>query len=61
MDQLERNITSDTRAIFVTHVLGFNALSDRLLKLCVDNDILLIEDVCESHGATHNDIKVGII
>jgi CDP-6-deoxy-D-xylo-4-hexulose-3-dehydrase len=61
LDKLEESITSDTRAIFVTHVLGINALSDRLLKLCVDNDILLIEDVCESHGATHNDNKLGSI
>ncbi len=61
LDRLEKSITENTRAIFVTHVLGLNALSDKLLKLCVDNDILLIEDVCESHGATHNDIKLGSI
>ena len=61
LDQLEKSITENTRAIFVTHVLGLNALSDRLLKLCVDSDLLLIEDVCESHGATHNDIKLGSI
>jgi len=61
LDRLEESITSDTRAIFVTHVLGINALSDRLLKLCVDNDILLIEDVCESHGATYNNVKLGSI
>ena len=61
LDKLEKSINENTRAIFVTHVLGLNALSDRLLKLCVDNDLLLIEDVCESHGATHNDIKLGSI
>ena len=61
LDKLEKTINENTRAIFVTHVLGLNALSDGLLKLCVDNDILLIEDVCESHGATHNDIKLGSI
>ena len=61
LDKLEKSINENTRAIFVTHVLGLNALSDGLLKLCVDNDILLIEDVCESHGATHNDIKLGSI
>ena len=61
LDKLEKSINENTRAIFVTHVLGLNALSDRLLKLCVDNDILLIEDVCESHGATHNNTKLGAI
>ena len=61
LDKLEKSINENTRAIFVTHVLGLNALSDRLLKLCVDNNILLIEDVCESHGATHNNTKLGSI
>ena len=61
LDKLEKSITNDTKAIFITHVLGINALSDRLLKLCVDNDILLIEDVCESHGAMHNNNKLGSI
>ena len=61
LDKLEKSINENTRAIFVTHVLGLNALSDGLLKLCVDNDILLIEDVCESHGATHNNVKLGSI
>ncbi len=59
LDTLERSIDEYTRAIFITHVLGINALSDRLLKLCSDNDILLIEDVCESHGATHGGTKLG--
>ena len=41
LDKLEKSITNDTKAIFITHVLGINALSDRLLKLCVDNDFLV--------------------
>ena len=61
LDKLEEAITEKTKAIFVTHVLGINALSERLLKICEDNDILLIEDVCESHGVTYNDVKVGSI
>ena len=37
LDKLENSITDKTRAIFVTHVLGLNAISDRLLKICEDN------------------------
>ena len=59
LDKLENSITDRTRAIFITHVLGINALSDRLLNICKDRDIKLIEDVCESHGATFNGVKVG--
>ena len=31
------------------------------MKICEDNNILLIEDVCESHGVTHNNVKAGSI
>jgi len=52
-------ITPDTRAVFLTHVLGYNGLTEELLKELKTRNIPLIEDVCESHGATHNDKKVG--
>ena len=52
-------INSETRAVFLTHVQGFNGLTDELLKYLKQNNILLIEDVCESHGATHNGQKAG--
>ena len=61
LDKLKGAINENTKAIFVTHVLGLNALSDSLLQLCVDNNILLIEDVCESHGATFNNKKLGSV
>ena len=43
-------ITDKTRAVFITHAQGFNALSDELLSVLKEKDICLIEDVCESHG-----------
>jgi CDP-6-deoxy-D-xylo-4-hexulose-3-dehydrase len=48
-----------TKAVFITHVLGFNGLTDRLLTELKERDIVLVEDVCESHGAMHNGRKVG--
>lgn len=52
-------ITDKTRAVFLTHVQGFNGLSDELLHELERRNIPLIEDVCESHGATHNGKKLG--
>jgi CDP-6-deoxy-D-xylo-4-hexulose-3-dehydrase len=52
-------ITPKTRAVFITHVLGYNALTDELLQGLKSRGIPLIEDVCESHGAKHNGEKVG--
>ncbi len=59
LDKLKKLINENTKAIFLTHVLGINGLSDELIKICEDNDILLIEDVCESHGTTFKERKVG--
>ena len=59
IDKLKEAITPNTKAIFLTHVLGINGLTDELLQLCKEKNILLIEDVCESHGTTFKGQKVG--
>jgi CDP-6-deoxy-D-xylo-4-hexulose-3-dehydrase len=53
-------ITPRTKAIFITHILGYNAITDTLLEELQRLKIPLIEDVCESHGATHNGTKLGV-
>ena len=52
-------LNEETRAVFLTYVQGFNALTDELLGVLQERKILLIEDVCESHGAIHNGQKLG--
>ena len=47
-------INDKTKAILLTHILGLNGLTDNIINICKEKNILLIEDVCESHGATHN-------
>ena len=58
-DAILKNITNKTRAVFITHVQGFNGLTERLLVDLKDRGIPLIEDVCESHGATHKGKRLG--
>ena len=57
--QVLAKITDKTRAVFMTHVQGFDGLTDELLSELERKNIPLIEDVCESHGATHNGQKLG--
>lgn len=52
-------LTEKTRAVFITHVQGFDGLTDELLKKLELANVPLIEDVCESHGATHGGRKLG--
>ena len=58
-DAILARITPRTRAVFLTHVLGYNALSQKLLDELKARRVPLIEDVCESHGATFEDRKLG--
>ena len=57
--QILTKITDTTRAVFLTHVQGFDGLTDELIYELARRNIPLIEDVCESHGATHNGQKLG--
>ena len=52
-------ITKKTLAVFITHAQGFNGLSEKLLRELKKKKILLIEDVCESHGARFKNKKLG--
>src|SRR5258708_11426999 len=58
-DEVIRKLTPNTRAVFITHILGYNALSQKLLDTLKARNIPLIEDVCESHGATFQGRKLG--
>lgn len=58
-EKIIEKITLDTRAVLLTHVLGFNALTDKLLRTLEAKSIPLIEDGCESHGATFKGQKIG--
>ena len=48
--KLSKKINSKTKAVFITHVQGFNGLSNNLLKTLRKKKIVLLEDVCESWG-----------
>jgi CDP-6-deoxy-D-xylo-4-hexulose-3-dehydrase len=58
-DLVLEKITPDTKAVFITHVLGYSALSRRLIDELAARKIPLIEDVCESHGACLDGRKLG--
>ena len=58
-NQVLDRLTPRTRAVFLTHILGYNGLNQRLLDELKARNIHLIEDVCESHGATFQGRKLG--
>tara|TARA_B100000029_G_C17535128_1_gene944625 strand:- start:530 stop:1702 length:1173 start_codon:yes stop_codon:yes gene_type:complete len=58
-DEILKKISSKTKAVFLSHIQGFSGLTSNLLKVLKKRKIMLIEDVCESHGAKHNKKKLG--
>lgn len=58
-ENIKAAITENTKAIVLVHALGFPAINDEIIKLAKDNNIMLIEDCCEAHGATYKGKRVG--
>ena len=45
--------------VMLVHVLGVPNKMNEIIELCEQNNIILLEDSCESIGSTYNDIKTG--
>jgi dTDP-4-amino-4,6-dideoxygalactose transaminase len=58
--EVKKKITSKTKAILTVHLYGQLSAVDQLQKIAADNNLLLIEDSAQSHGAKNaNNIKCG--
>ena len=57
INQVIKKISNKTLAVFITHAQGFNGLADKLVSTLKKKKINLIENVCESQGATQNKKK----
>lgn len=52
VSDLERKITSKTKAILVVHLYGQSSDMDGILALSRKHDLFVVEDCAQSHGAT---------
>tara|TARA_R110002049_G_scaffold116110_1_gene268467 strand:- start:30231 stop:31334 length:1104 start_codon:yes stop_codon:yes gene_type:complete len=53
--QIEKNITSKTKAILGVHLYGRLYEVEQLEKISKEHNLLLIEDAAQAHGATFKD------
>jgi len=58
-DQVALLITPRTKAIIVSHIAGEPAVIDAIADLAQKNNLVLIEDCSQSHGAEYDGAKVG--
>ena len=59
LEALEQAITPDTKMIMVVNLLGNPNDFNRIKSIIGDRDIRMIEDNCESMGATYEDKMTG--
>lgn len=60
-ESVKEKITDKTKAIMPVHLAGITADMGSLLDIAKDNNIYIIEDACQSHGAKYRGKKVGSI
>lgn len=54
LDKVEKAITPNTKAIYAVNLLGNPNNFNKLKALCDAHDLILLEDNCESMGATYD-------
>ena len=59
MDDLERAITPQTRAVLPVHLNGRMCNMGRLMEIAEEHDLIVITDAAQSLGASYNRKKAG--
>jgi dTDP-4-amino-4,6-dideoxygalactose transaminase len=57
----EKKITSKTKALLAVHLYGQSCDLEKLQFVCSKNNLVLLEDCAQSHGARHQDKMVGTL
>jgi perosamine synthetase len=58
-DLIQEKITPKTKAVMAVHLYGNVCELSRLLDICKENDLTLIEDAAEALGGSFNNRKLG--
>jgi perosamine synthetase len=61
VSKIEEKITHQTKAIMPVHIHGLPADMDAVNDLARRHNLLVIEDACQSHGATYKGSKTGAL
>lgn len=59
VDEIEKKITSKTKAIMMVHIYGLPVMVDKVLELAKKYNLKVIEDAAEMHGQTYNGKPCG--
>lgn len=59
INKLKDKITINTKAIIIVHLYGLMPNMNEIVNICKENNLYLIEDCAQAHGALWNDKKAG--
>lgn len=59
LEDLKKNITKETRGIFIVHLLGNMGDMQGLKEICIEKNLVLMEDCCEALGSKFADQSAG--
>lgn len=54
VSQIEKKITLKTKAIIPVHLYGAPSTMQNILRIAKKNNLIVIEDACQAHGAQEN-------
>ena len=61
ISKIQDKITESTKAVIPVHLYGQSANMDPILEIAKKNNIAVIEDACQAHGAKYKNRKAGSI
>jgi dTDP-4-amino-4,6-dideoxygalactose transaminase len=61
VEDIEKKITSKTKAIIAVHLYGHPCNMKELKKIALKHNLYIIEDAAQAHGSEFNGVKVGTI
>ena len=59
ISQINKNITDKTKVIIPVHLYGHICDMTEIKKIASENNLLILEDSAQAHGATKNGLKSG--
>jgi dTDP-4-amino-4,6-dideoxygalactose transaminase len=59
IEDMKNKITSNTCAIIVVHLYGLVPNMDKIVEICIEKNLILIEDAAQAHGAKWRDKRIG--
>ena len=60
-NEVEMRIAKRTKAILPVHLYGYPSNMQQLIEVAHRNDVKVVEDACQAHGAEYYGLRVGAI